>query len=64
MKVIYNLQDSITVLGDGKVRLQPKGASGSRATISDELADHPQVVAFAVNRRVNVMTLEESAEFL
>jgi len=63
VKVIYNLQDSITVLADGKIRLQPRNTTGARVTTTDELADHPQVVAFSVNRRINIMTLEESAAY-
>lgn len=63
MRVIYNLQDSVTLLDGGKIRLQPRNTPGEHVNITDEQANRTEVVAFSVHRRVNILTLEESAAY-
>lgn len=63
MRVIYNLQDSVTLLDGGKIRLQPRNTPGEHVNITDEQANRTEVVMFSVHRRVNILTLEESAAY-
>jgi len=63
VRVIYNLQDSVTLLDGGKIRLQPRNTPGEHVNITDEQANRTEVVAFSVHRRVNILTLEESAAY-
>ena len=63
MKVLVNNTATTIVLVGGRVDLSPKGVAGKdRKTVSDDLADHPEIQRFAQLGKIGILSLDEAAQ--
>ncbi len=66
MKVIYNKINAIVSFehADGKrARLEPRNSPNDHMVIQDEEVELPSVVGLLKNRKVTVMSVEQSSQF-